>query len=81
MTWKGSTAKDRLPSAWQTIRREVLDRDSYRCTAIKPNGTRCWDAASDVHKINDGDDRDPANLASLCSWHHLRATAREAARR
>jgi 5-methylcytosine-specific restriction endonuclease McrA len=75
--WEGSTRKQRLPSQWQTIRRQILERDSYRCTVIKPDGSRCWDPAGEVDHIIPNDDNSPANLAAICSWHHRRKSSIE----
>lgn len=75
--WEGSTRRERLPDDWPERRAHVLRRDGYRCTARRRDDTRCPARATDVDHIEPGDNHDPSNLASLCSWHHARKSARE----
>jgi len=76
--WQGSTRRESLPPNWQTLRRQILDRDGRRCTITMRDGTRCRDKATDVHHLGTRDDHRPEQLAAICSWHHKRITAQEA---
>lgn len=74
--WEGSTRRRRLPPDWETIRRRILRRDGWRCTAVD-DGRRCSRPASDVDHVQHGDDHRPSNLASLCSYHHRKKSSAE----
>jgi hypothetical protein len=80
--WQGSARKARLPANWRHLRRLVLARDGGRCTWVD-DGVRCISPATQVDHIVAGDDHRPANLRSLCAWHHARKSSVEgnAARR
>jgi hypothetical protein len=67
--WQSSTRRQTLPAGWAALRRQILERDGYRCTWPMPSGTRCPAAATDVDHI-DGHGNDPSNLRSLCGPHH-----------
>jgi hypothetical protein len=77
MTWEGSDRRERLPDNWQAVRLRILERDQWRCTIIKRDGSRCWDRATDVHHRGDSTDHRPDQLTSVCGWHHARLTAAE----
>lgn len=77
MAWATSDRRSRLPSDWPAIRRRILKRDGYRCTALMRDRTRCTEEATDVDHIRPGDDHDDSNLTSLCGWHHARKSSRE----
>lgn len=78
MAWEGSTRRQRLPSDWAQRRARVLRRDGHRCTVVT-DGHRCPAPADEVDHIVRGDDHRMSNLASICTDHHKRKTAREAA--
>jgi hypothetical protein len=76
MAWEGSTRKETLPPDWNQIRLEVFARDGNRCVIIKANGQRCWDRESlECDHIGDRNDHSPANLRTICSWHHQRRSS------
>ena len=82
MAWSKAPTSDRkarLPKDWQARRAQVLRRAGYRCEAKHSDGSRCEERATDVDHIVAGDDHSLTNLQALCSWHHDRKTAREAA--
>jgi 5-methylcytosine-specific restriction endonuclease McrA len=82
MAWT-SRGRD-LPPGWPAIRAAVLARDGHRCTAIRADGTRCPETTRlEVDHIGDRHDHRPANLRTLCHWHHAYRTAAQshAARR
>ncbi|HXF71674.1 MAG TPA: HNH endonuclease [Actinomycetota bacterium] len=63
-----------LPEGWDRLRREVLERDSWRCY-------HCGGPATEVDHIvpaQRGGTDDPSNLAAICSRCHARKTGREA---
>lgn len=69
-----------LPANWQAIRRHILDRDQHRCTATQADGTRCRETTRlEVDHIDDPDNHTPANLRTLCHWHHAHRTAQQSA--
>ncbi len=80
--WEGSDRKERLPADWAELRRRVLRRDGYQCTAIRDDGEglRCPEPATDVDHIRPGDDHRMSNLRSLCGWHHRRKSSGEGGR-
>lgn len=56
-----------LPDNWQEIRKIVLERDAYKCTACGETGSL------DIHHIHPkyfGGSHDPQNLVSLCRKCH-----------
>ena len=65
--WEGSGRRARLPRNWAALRRVVLDRDGWQCTAERYNGVRCRWRATDVDHVDRHGGNDPANLASLCA--------------
>lgn len=79
--WDSSRRKMYLPDNWAELRVEILERDSYRCTAAElSSGRRCINPATEVdHKTPHylGGSDDPDNLASLCSYHHSLKSSRE----
>jgi 5-methylcytosine-specific restriction protein A len=76
--WSGSDRRERLPDNWSAIRRRVLRRDGYQCTARDlTTGVRCAEPATDVDHIVPGDDHRETNLRSLCGWHHRRKSSSE----
>lgn len=76
--WADSNRKAELPPDWDTvIRPAILARDGYRCVASLRDSSRCIESATDVDHIIPGNDHSPANLQSLCGWHHKRKSARE----
>lgn len=80
--WASSTRRSTLPPNWPTIRRRVLERDGWRCTAVT-DGQRCTNRANQVDHITRGAGDHDSNLASLCAHHHARKSSAEgnAARR
>lgn len=80
--WKGSTRRDELPGNWKQIRQRVLARDHGLCQWRMSDGSICAEDANQVDHIKAKDtspERDRLDrLQSLCEWHHLRKTAREA---
>lgn len=77
--WQGSDRRSRLPDNWSQIRRRILARDGYRCTAYQADDTRCPEPATDVDHVRRGDDHRETNLTSLCGWHHREKSSREGA--
>lgn len=67
--WRNSSRRQTLPTGWAAIRRQILERDGYRCTWPLAPGVPCGVLASDVDHI-DGHGNDPENLRSLCGPHH-----------
>jgi 5-methylcytosine-specific restriction protein A len=78
--WSGSTRKQRLPRDWDERRATVRDRAGGRCQATMRDGTRCDELGTDCDHIKHGDNHSLSNLQWLCSWHHNKKTAQEAAR-
>jgi len=76
--WEGSDRRSRLPDNWESLRRDVLERDGGRCRWIE-GGRRCNAPATDVDHIRPGDDHSPSNLRSLCGPHHQVKSSREGA--
>lgn len=74
--WADSTRRLRLPPGWDTIRRQVLNRDGWACTWID-DGRRCGQPANHVDHINRGDDHTLTNLRALCEPHHNRKSSAE----
>jgi 5-methylcytosine-specific restriction protein A len=78
MAWEGSTRKARLPRNWQALRKQVMERDDYRCTATLRDGSRCAEAGSEVDHIEAMADVHTLDaLQLLCSWHHAKKSSRE----
>ena len=74
--------RQELPADWPRLRLEILDRDAHRCVwpwRGAPASRQCGQAATDVDHVRRGDDHRPANLQSLCGYHHQQKTAKEAA--
>lgn len=76
MAWKSTSNRTSpLPRNWKELRRFVLKRDGYQCTAIRGDtGQRCTERATDVDHVGDDADHSPKNLTSLCAHHHRRKT-------
>nr|WP_030286713.1 HNH endonuclease signature motif containing protein [Streptomyces catenulae] len=80
MAWSDSNRRSRLPADWAVRRLSVLKRDGFQCAAVlRDTGARCTAPATDVDHVVPGDDHDPANLQSLCRWHHARKSSAEGA--
>ncbi len=77
--WSGSTRRSRLPSDWEQRRATVFARAGHRCEATMRDGTRCVEPGIECDHIKHGDNHDLSNLQALCTWHHAKKTAREAA--
>lgn len=68
--WKGSDRLSRLPANWESIRRDVLKRDKWRCTWYT-HGERCTSTENlEVDHRKPGDDHSKKNLRTLCAYHH-----------
>jgi 5-methylcytosine-specific restriction enzyme A len=84
MAWEGSDRRDRLPSNWSDLVRQVKARAGGRCEWRLPKtGARCPRPGTDCdHKVP-GDDHRLQNLQWLCAHHHGQKSSREglAARR
>lgn len=73
MAWSNQPGRQRaLPPDWQTIRREVLDRDDRRCQL---NGPRCTGLATEVDHIGDNLNHDETNLRAACRTCHAQRSA------
>ena len=60
---------------WARVRRQVLNRDNWRCRVCGKAGALEVDH---ITRIEDGGAMyDPANLQSLCKRHHRLKTLRE----
>jgi 5-methylcytosine-specific restriction endonuclease McrA len=76
--WQGSNRRSELPTNWPSIRQSILARDGYQCTWwIDTTSQRCIERATDVDHIIPGGSHEPANLRSLCGWHHSRKSSQE----
>jgi 5-methylcytosine-specific restriction endonuclease McrA len=68
-----NTEKRRVPLTAQQ-KHEVFRRDQGKCTHTGLDGTRCnSERFIDIHhiiRVADGGENDPANLTTLCSFHH-----------
>jgi len=78
--WQNSDRKFRLPSNWESIRKQVHRRDQSRCQVRLPSGAFCLEVAVDVDHIRHGDDHRLENLRCICDWHHSKKSAAEGAR-
>jgi 5-methylcytosine-specific restriction protein A len=78
MPWSSSNRRAHLPPNWAGIRLAVLARDGGQCTVVD-NGQRCAQPANEVHHAVNRDDHRMEALVSICSWHHKKITAKEAA--
>jgi 5-methylcytosine-specific restriction endonuclease McrA len=78
MAWETSDRRERLPSNWSALVKQVKVRDGGRCTWKLPSGARCPRAGTDVDHRRPGDDHSLRNLQLLCRHHHDKKTAREA---
>lgn len=75
--WIGSNRRSRLPSDWEQIRRQALDRDGHQCQHIRyDTGHKCLAPAHDIDHIIENDDDSLTNLQALCTWHHREKTGR-----
>lgn len=62
---------------WTAIRRAVLDRDGYQCTALGPKHSRILDIDHIVEWTRRPDLAfELDNLRTLCRMHHNRKTHR-----
>ena len=78
MAWSTSDRRSRLPANWRELRKKVLERDGYQCTAIKSNGKRCPNKENlEVDHHRAGDDHSENNLRTLCYFHHKAKSSRE----
>lgn len=76
--WKGSNRRSRLPTDWEQIRRDILDRDGSQCQHVRyDTGHKCLLPAHDVDHIINNDDDSYTNLQALCPWHHKQKSGRE----
>lgn len=84
MAWSSSRRKQTLPHGWEATRRRILERDGYRCTAIRADTeSRCNDRATDVDHIIpnfEGGSEDDSNLTSCCRFHHAQKSSSEGGR-
>lgn len=80
--WKGSQRRSRLPRDWERRRKIVLERDGYRCTAVRADTEeRCNDYANQVdHIVQGADDDRIEGLTSLCEHHHSVKSSAEGGR-
>src|SRR5690242_18022131 len=77
--WQRNTPrKDRSSQAWKQARRRALERDTHQCTALD-HDVRCTSQAVEVDHIDQSNNHELNNLASLCSHHHKIKTQIEAA--
>ena len=65
------------PARWRAVRRQVLDRDGWRCQVCGKAGRLEVDHVVPMHKDPDQDPYDPANLQTLCRGCHIVKTRRE----
>jgi 5-methylcytosine-specific restriction endonuclease McrA len=72
----------RQDTRWQTIQADQLEREPY-CRECARSGKRVPAVEVDhiVALADGGAFADPANLQSLCLWHHAQKTENENARR
>lgn len=79
MAWEGSTRKATLPAGWDKLRLSIFERDGWQCTHTRSDsGRRCSEKRRDrleCDHVNDRDDHSPANLTTLCRWHHIRKSS------
>lgn len=72
-----------LPSGWESIRKEIWQRDSGLCQKIRyDTGLPCLAEGEAVDHINprsQGGSHRRENLQVLCHFHHAQKTARESA--
>lgn len=75
------------------IRPDILDRDRHRCTWLDGHGDdggfdtyltgdhddadRCTRDGTDVDHVGEPEDHGPANLRTLCSWHHGKRSSKQ----
>lgn len=81
-TNRGNSLRHRSRGAWDTLRRQILERDSGLCVLCRAAGR--VEAAHEVdHRVpvNEGGTDHPDNLQSLCIPCHKTKTAAEARRR
>jgi 5-methylcytosine-specific restriction endonuclease McrA len=60
---------------WKALRKAVMERDGYRCTAVV-DGRRCLHRAKIVHHVlprKSGGADVMGNLVALCAAHHEQA--------
>ena len=79
MPWATSTRRFRLPPDWAEIRKQVQERDKYRCQVIvdEKTGEICGKCGEEVDHIEPGDDHRLENLRSICRPHHWSKSGRE----
>ena len=76
--WGRSKRSNRYGSAWQHLRKQILERDGHQCQLRLPDV--CTGRASQVDHIisvADGGSDEPGNLRSVCRKCHARRTARQ----
>lgn len=80
MGWESSDRRKFLPKDWEKRREARFRLDGYQCTATNANtGDRCTQPAEECDHVRGRGNHDLTNLRSLCSWHHMQKTQREAA--
>ena len=82
--WAGSNRKATLPPNWDTvIQPGILRRDQHKCQHVRADTYRkCGAFANQVDHINQErrHDHSPANLQSLCEYHHRIKSSAEGGR-
>jgi 5-methylcytosine-specific restriction enzyme A len=77
--WQRNTPhKDRSSWQWQQARQAALTRDKHRCTVVEQD-IRCTQQALEVDHIDQTNNHELNNLASMCTEHHRIKTQHEAA--
>lgn len=75
--WLDSDRRERLPSNWPELVRQVRARSGGRCEARLPSGLRCPRRGTDADHVIPGDDHRLSNLRDLCEFHHDKKSSRE----
>ena len=82
MSWNKSRPDRVTPKGWHKLRRSILERDSHKCTVWTSDDRRCnrpAHAVDHIKPVSQGGTDHPANLASICEWHHGIKTGQEGA--
>lgn len=72
----------KYPSNWSSIRKEVLERDDYRCGNCNRSGINNSQIQLEVHhivEVRNGGTHQPSNLQTLCEQCHAAITYDRAA--